>query len=89
MGEMSIVTSMAMDEVKQLPAHMRRAGDTKVIWDPKNLDEVEAAEAQFDSLMDKKFKAYRVEKDGSKGKEIKKFMPKVGKIIMVPAIGGG
>ena len=64
-------------------------GDTKVIWDPANEDEVEAAEEQFDSLIAKKFKAFAVKKDGEKGKEIKKFDPKAGKIIMVPALVGG
>lgn len=64
-------------------------GDTKVIWDPKNNDEASAAEAQFDILIGKGFKAFSVEKDGGKGREIKKFDPKAGKIIMVPKIQGG
>lgn len=90
MGEMRILTSIAQDEVKKLPAHMRRSGDTKVIWDPKNNDEIEAAEAQFDVLIDKGFKAYKVDKKGDKsGSPIKKFDPKAGKLIMVPAIVGG
>lgn len=74
MGEMSILNA---------------SGDTKVIWDPKNEDEVEAAEAQFDTLMDKGFTAYKVKKDGKKGKVIKEFDPKAGKIIMVPVVAGG
>jgi len=90
MGEMRIITSMAQDEVKKLPAHMRRSGDTKVIWDPKNDDEVEAAQAQFDVLIDKGFQAFKVDKEGNKtGKGIKTFNPKAGKLIMVPAIQGG
>jgi ribosomal protein L19E len=90
MGEMRIITSMAQDEVKKLPPHMRRSGDSKVIWDPKNDDEVEAAQAQFDVLIDKGFKAYKVDKKGDKtGSPIKTFNPKVGKLIMVPAIQGG
>ena len=90
MGEMRIITSFAQDEVKKLPASMRRSGDTKVIWDPENEDEIEAAEAQFDVLIDKGFKAYKVDKKGEKiGMVIKKFKPNVGKLIMVPAIAGG
>lgn len=64
-------------------------GDTKVIWDPGNTDEVCAAKAQFDSLIEKKFSAFEVKKSGDPGKQIKKFKPKAGKIIMVPPIAGG
>ena len=90
MGEMRIITSMAQDEVRTLPAHMRRAGDSKVIWDPSNDDEIEAAQAQFDVLINKGFRAFKVNKEGEKtGTPIKTFNPKVGKLIMVPAIVGG
>lgn len=66
------------------------SGDSKIIWDPDNDDEVEGAEAQFDILVDKGFKAYKVGKDHKKtGKPLKKFSPSAGKIIMVPAIAGG
>ncbi len=64
-------------------------GDTKVLWDPTNEDEVEAAEAQFDTLIDKGFTAYKVKKDGGKGQKITRFAPEAGKIIMVPKIVGG
>ena len=65
------------------------SGDTKVIWDPSNDDEVEAAEEQFDRLIDKGFTAYSVKKDGSTDKKLKKFDSKLGKIIMVPQLQGG
>jgi len=65
------------------------SGDTKVVFDPENEDEVEAAEAQFDSLIEKGFTAYSVKKDGSQGKIMKKFNPKAGKIIMIPQLEGG
>ena len=64
-------------------------GDTKVIWDTENSDEVEAAEKQFDLLKKKGFKAYAVKKNGEPGKEIKKFDEEAGMIIMVPTIVGG
>jgi len=64
-------------------------GDTKVIWDPKNEDEVEVAEAQFDMLIENGFTAYAVKKDGKQGKKITKFDEDAGKIIMVPKIVGG
>lgn len=68
---------------------LSKGGDTKVIWDPENEDEVEAAEAQFDALIEKNFLAYEVKKDGSAGKKLSRFKPRAGKIIMVPAIVGG
>ncbi len=68
---------------------MSGEGDTKVIWDPDNEDETEAAEAQFDALTERKFTAYKVKKNGDRGKEISKFDPEAGKIILIPYIGGG
>ena len=64
-------------------------GDTKVIWDSENEDEVEAAEEQFDSLIEKGFLAFKVKKDGKKGTQIKKFDPEAGKIILTPPVVGG
>ena len=70
-------------------AILSNQGDTKVMWDPDNDDEVEAAEAQFDALIEKGFTAYAVKKDGEKGLKITKFKPSAGKIIMVPKMVGG
>ena len=70
-------------------AVLDNTGDTKVLWDTKNQDEIDAAEEQFDTLIDKGFTAYSVKKDGEKNKKITKFDPNAGKIIMVPKIIGG
>ena len=64
-------------------------GDSKIMWDADNEAEVEGAEAQFDLLIDKGYKAFKVKKDGEAGVEIKKFNPALGKIILVPPIEGG
>ena len=64
-------------------------GDTKMLWDPANEDEVEAAEQQFDNLIEKGFTAFAVKKDGEKGKKITKFDEQAGKIILVPRMVGG
>lgn len=64
-------------------------GDTKVIWDPKNADEVEAAEMQFNALKKKGFIAYTVNKKGDKGEIIRKFDPDAEKIILSPPLAGG
>ena len=66
-----------------------RGGDTKVIWDPENDDEIEAAEEQFDNLIDKGFRAFKVKKDGEAGRATKKFDPSAGRIILMPPIVGG
>jgi len=64
-------------------------GDQKVIWDPSNEDQVEVAKMTFDKLKAKKYKAYSVDKKGEPLKEIKKFKPNAGSLIMVPVIAGG
>jgi hypothetical protein len=68
---------------------MRTAGDTKIIFDPENKDEVEVAEEQFNALLGKSFKAFKVKKDGSKGVEVKSFKASAAKYILIPPIGGG
>lgn len=90
MGELKILTSYNTEElIAKIPAHMRTPGDTKIMYDPKNEDEVEIAEEQFNALIDKGFKAYKVKKDGEKGVAVKVFKPSEGKYILVPPIVGG
>ena len=69
--------------------YLSEKGDTKLIWDPENNDETDAAEQMFDSLIKKGYKAFSVKKDGNTGKEIKKFDQDAGKIIMTPPLVGG
>jgi len=65
------------------------AGDTKVIWDKDNADEVANAKRTFDELRGKGFTAYSVD-DKGKGKEIlRSFDPAAEKLIMRPAMAGG
>lgn len=64
-------------------------GDSKITWNPENEDQVDAAEAQFDVLLKKGYKAFRVGKDGGQGKQIKEFDAKVGTIIMTKGLVGG
>ena len=74
MGEMRIMSTL---------------GDTKVIWDPKNEDETEAAEDQFNALLDKGFKAFKVKKDGKQGINVKNFNENEGMYILAPPLAGG
>lgn len=60
-------------------AVMGREGDTKIIWDTDNEDEVESAERSFDDLIDKHFVAFAVGARGKKGEQIKEFDPDAGK----------
>ena len=65
------------------------SGDTKHIWDSEKDDEVEAMETLFEELTEKGYKAFKVDKDGDKGKKMKKFDPSAEKMIMVPPLQGG
>lgn len=64
-------------------------GDTKIIWDSDNDDEVENAEQTFDDLIGKGFAAFKVRGKGDKGEQVKKFDASAGKLILVPQMAGG
>ncbi len=65
-------------------------GDTKVIWDPEEKDEVQAAKKTFDGLRNKGYLAYQVDdEDASKGKQIHAFDPDAGRLILAPPMAGG
>lgn len=71
-------------------AIMGREGDLKVIWNPRNHDEVDAAKEQFKALRKKGFAAFKATgKDGAQGEQIHDFDPEAGRIIMVPPLAGG
>ena len=90
---------MGISEVIEAPlpegqgelAVMDPTGDTKIIFDPENEDEVAAAKATFDTLKGKGFAAFKVV--GPKGEkseeQIREFDPKAGRMIMIPALAGG
>lgn len=70
-------------------AIMDVTGDTKLIWDPNNADEVQAAQNTFDKLKGKGFSAYSVKDDAEKGEVLHSFDPSIAKIIMArPLVGG-
>lgn len=69
---------------------MNHTGDTKVVWDPDNPDEVAAAKIQFDTLKGKGFAAFRVQgPKGEQGEQITEFDPKAVKMILIPPMRGG
>jgi tRNA U38,U39,U40 pseudouridine synthase TruA len=71
-------------------AILDRTGDTKLMWDPENKDEVEAARKTFDELVGtKKMMAFKVKKSGKQGEQIKEFDPTAERMIITPALVGG
>lgn len=64
-------------------------GDTRLMWDPTNKDEVDTAKAAFQKAKAKGMLAYSVNADGSQGEVIRDFDKKAGKIIMVRQTVGG
>jgi hypothetical protein len=66
-------------------------GDTRIMWDPRNKDEVATAEAAFDAAKAKGMLSYSVDAETGErtGEVIQKFDKKLGKIIMVRQTRGG
>ena len=89
MGELRILTSMSAAKLYGIPEHLLTPGDTKIIFDPDNKDEVEVAKEQFKSLLKRGFTAYTVGKDHEKDEKVTKFDKREGKYILVPKIAGG
>lgn len=84
------MTGVGQDLINDLPPGIEiTAGDTSLIWDANNEDEVSAVKATFDKLKKKGYLAFSVRAKGEKGQQIDGFDPKAGKIIMAPPMAGG
>lgn len=68
---------------------MDRTGDTKIIWDSGNDDEVENARRTFKDLKKKGYLAYKVKKGGDKGEVVSEFDSEAERLIMAPPLAGG
>lgn len=68
---------------------MDQSGDTKATWDSEKPDEVANARRTFDELKAKGYSAFRVNKKGDQGEEMKTFDPNAEAVIMVPRMVGG
>ena len=68
---------------------LNHEGDTKLIWDSENKDEVEAAKKMFNELKGKGYSAFSVKKNGEQGRRLTNFDAEEEKIIMAPAMKGG
>lgn len=86
-GDKEVVRNML---VEMRPSHAAKAGDTKVMWNPRDPDEVQTARKAYERLVRKGFRAFRV---GSDGKAITpamtEFDPNAEKIILAPQMAGG
>lgn len=74
---------------KNLMQFMDLTGDTRVEWDPSSQAETAAAEAQFDVLTKKKYKAWKLNADGTQGDQLRSFDPSAKRILLTPHMVGG
>ena len=66
------------------------SGDTRIMWDPNNRDEVKTAKAAFDEAKSRGMLAYAVDPNSAeKGEVIREFDKTLGKIIMSRQLVGG
>jgi hypothetical protein len=75
-------------------AIMGAAGDTKLYWNKKSWDEVEAAKATFDMYRKKGYTAYAMNAKGDMGEPMDSFDPSAGgvafqSVLLVPQMTGG
>ncbi len=66
-------------------------GDEEVKWDPEDEASVSKAKEQFDKLVGKGYKAYKMVEETVKkrGEAIKDFDPAAGSILLAPPMAGG
>jgi hypothetical protein len=84
-----------MTELQERTQHVLHitdeTGDTRIMWDPANRDEVDTAKAAFKTAKKKGMLAYAVDPDSGDrtGEVIRDFDETRGKIIMVRQTQGG
>lgn len=64
-------------------------GDTRLMWDRNNPEEVARAKQRFDEMKAKRYLAYKVTKKGDQGEVLKDFDPAAERIILTPPMRGG
>lgn len=64
-------------------------GDTRIMWDPRNKDEVKVAREAFNQGKSRGMLAYTVQDDGARGEVIREFDKSQAKIIMTRQLQGG
>lgn len=67
-----------------------QTGDTKIIWDSENRDEVDNARRTFEDLTKKGYLAFKVKGEkGEKGEQVRTFEAGLERLILVPPMVGG
>lgn len=94
MPEMKVMVGIDQDLKDSLPEGIEiTAGDTHLMWDANNEDEVGAMRATFDKLRKKGYLAFSVKTEGKnkggKGVQVTEFDPKATKLILAPPMQGG
>lgn len=91
-GKALLETFLKDVPLTQIPDGIKQ-GETKIIWDKNNADEVANAKRTFDDLKKKGFLAFSVRGDkdriGDKGEQIFAFDASIERIIMSPPMRGG
>lgn len=82
-------TTVDTTEPKHVLCEMNGHGDTRVMWDSDNADEVQAAREMFNSLKAKGHLAYSTNAKGERAEVIHRFDPDAERIIMTPQLVGG
>ena len=68
---------------------MNSNGDTRHEFDPADLSSLAIAEARFQALTGKGFRAAALGKDGGPGELMRKFDPKAEQTLFIPQLRGG
>jgi hypothetical protein len=66
-----------------------KTGDTRLIWDADNREEVANARRTFEDLTKKGFWAYSTDKKGERSERIREFDANAERIILAPQVRGG
>jgi hypothetical protein len=80
----------AVETEKHMLSIADPSGDARLMWDPRDKDEVKVAKEAFDKAKAKGMLAYSVDEKGEKtGTVIREFDPTLAKIVMTKQLVGG
>ena len=85
----TINQEISAETVRGLLSIPSAEGDTRIMWDPRDKDEVKVAREAFGKAKAKGMLAYSVDEGGEKGEVIREFDPTLSKIIMTKQLAGG
>ncbi len=88
--DIETIEEMKLQPGQGVMAVMDQTGDTKLIWNRDNADEVENARRTFKDLVKKGYTAFHVKgKEGAAGEKMNDFDPDAERIILSPKMQGG